>query len=211
MKKCVLSAVAGALAMLILLAVTGRSCDNGVQASERYEHIDYVAAITEEDCYLCGDRTDCEAALYWGEDNVGIVDLNTFELLRLEIVRGNDDGAAGYMSTCGMSDKEAGSYVHAFCWPDNAYGKVQLSGVRYCIDRSSVQGRLCQACLDPMNSLRYGDHPPAEYAVISFRDRTVRPLLDVYPWFSVGNYGIDCEFSEDGEIELLIHYIGPGT
>ena len=27
-----------------------------------------------------------------------------------------------------------------------------------------------------------------------------------YPWFSAGDYGVDCEFKDDGKIDLLIHY-----
>ena len=45
-----------------------------------------------------------------------------------------------------------------------------------------------------------------EYAIVSFADRTIRPLVSCYPWFSAGNFGIDCEFKENGAIDLLIHY-----
>ena len=44
------------------------------------------------------------------------------------------------------------------------------------------------------------------YAVISFEDRTIQPLLNAHPWFAAGNYGVDCEFKKNGEIDLLVHY-----
>lgn len=55
--------------------------------------------------------------------------LNTFEMMRLEINRYGDHGElleeqAGYMSSVGLSDKEADTYAHAYCFPDNAYATV---------------------------------------------------------------------------------------
>lgn len=214
MKKCILSAIAGALAMLIAITIAATIHANKAQTPEEYEHIDYVSTITPEECYVCGDVMDFAGLPYWGEDNVGIVNLNTFELLRLEINRYDDHGnlikeAAGYMSTGGLSNKETDTYVHAFTFPDNAYADVKLSGVQYAIDRDSIQSHLCQTCLDSINDLWFTDQPPAEFAIISFEDRTIQPLLNAHPWFAAGNYGIDCEFKEDGQIDLLIHYCPP--
>ena len=212
MKKYILSASAGALAMLILIIVAANVSTAKERVPEDYEHIDYISTITQEECYVCGDTKDFSGFLYWGEDNVGIVNLNSFELLRLEINRYDDQGnlieeLAGYMSSGGMSNEETESYVHAYCHPDNAYADVQISGVQYAIDRESVQTHLCQTCLDSINNLWFTDMPPAEYAIVSFENRTIQPLLNAHPWFSAGNYGIDCEFEEDGKIDLLIHYI----
>lgn len=78
--------------------------------------------------------------------------------------------------------------------------------MKYSIDRDLIQSKLCQTCLDSINSLWFIDQPPAEYAVISFEDRTLRPLLNAHPWFAAGNFGVDCEFKENGAIDLLIHY-----
>ena len=210
MKKCILSAIAGALTMLIIITIVVVIHGDEEKASEEYEHIDYVSAITQEECYVCGDTKDFSGFLYWGEDNEGIVNLNTFELLRLEINRYDDHGnlleePAGYMSSSSLIDEKAESYVHAYCHPDNAYADVQLSGVQYAIDRDSVQNHLCQTCLDSINDLWFTDMPPAKYAIVSFENRTIQPLLNAHPWFSAGNYGIDCEFKNNGNIDLLVH------
>jgi hypothetical protein len=34
-------------------------------------------------------------------------------------------------------------------------------------------------------------------------------MVDTCPWFSVGEFGVDCEYKENGDIDLLIHYIAP--
>ena len=212
MKKCILSAFAGALAVLIAIAVIATLRTNKEQMQEKYEHADYVSSITPGECYVCGNVDDFLASLHWGEDNVGIVNLNTFDLFCLEINRYDDHGdlitePAGVMFCGGLSDKKAQTYAHFLCFPDHAYAKVQLSGVQYSIDRCSVQQHLCQTCLDAINNLWFTDQPPAEYAIISFEDRTIRPLLHAYPWFSAGSDGIDCDFKDEGKIDLLVHYI----
>lgn len=215
MKKCILSAIAGALAMLVAIIIAARIGAAQEQTPKEYEHIDYVSNITQDKCFVCGDVSEFLGSLYWGEDNVGVVNLNTFELLHLEINRYDGLGnlveePAGYMSSNGLIDKETESYVHAYSHPDNAYADIHITGVKYAIDRDSVQNHLCQTCLDSINEMWFTDQPPAEYAIVSFEERTIRPLLNAYPWFSAGNYGIDCDFKDDGTIDLLIHYIKLG-
>lgn len=214
MKKCILSAIAGALAMLAAMIIAANVSTAKERVPEDYEHIDYISSITRDECYVCSDTRDFSGSLYWGEDNVGIVNLNTFELLRLEINRYDDHGnlleePADYMSGSSLIDEEAESYVHAYCHPDNAYAHVQLSGVQYAIDRESVQTHLCQTCLDSINDLWFTDMPPAEYAIVSFENRTIQPLLNAHQWFSAGNFGIDCAFKADGAVDLLVHYCPP--
>lgn len=209
MKKCILSALGGAAAMFLLLALIANI--RYEKAAEEYEHIDYVSTITEAECYVCGDGGDYTVSAYWGEDNVGLINLDNFDLLYLGINRYGDgkeliQEPAGVMLSCGIMDEEADTYAHAYVFPDNAYATLQITGVRYAIDRDLIQSRLCQICLDSINSLWFTTQPPAEYAIVSFEDRTIQPLLNAHPWFSAGNYGIDCEFKEKGAIDLLIHY-----
>ena len=210
MKKCIMSAIAGAAAMWVILIVVANAREIREQKAEMYEHINFVSIINQEDCFMCGSGSDFQTSAFWGEDNVAVVNLNSFEVLRLEINRYGDNGvlieeAAGYMQTSSLMDKENGSCVYAYTFPDNGYANVSLTGVQYAIDRDSVQNHLCQTCLDSINSLWFTDKPPAEYAIISFEDRTVRPLLNATKWFSAGNFGVDCEFKSEGKIDLLIH------
>ena len=211
MKKIILSALAGALVMLLTIfgiAAVAVSWEQ-VQEHRSYVHVDYVTELTQEDCFLCGNGSGHINSHYWGEDNVGIINLNTFELMRLEINRYDDHGqliekVAGYMQTGHLSGED--TYAHAYTHPDNGYSHVQITGVQYSIDRESIQGHLCQSCLNTINDLWFSEDAPAEYAAVSFAERTIRPLMKCYPWFSAGNYGIDCEFKDNGAIDLLIHY-----
>lgn len=196
----------------MLLLLFGIAAVKTAQDARAYIHIDYISEQSQEECFLCGTINDSIIASYWGEDNVGIINLNTFELLRLEINRYDNYGqliekAAGYMQSSGMSDD--GSYVHAWTYPDNGYASVQITGTQYSVERESVQSHLCQSCLDQINEMWFGETPPAEYAIVSFAERTIRPLVECYTWFSAGNYGIDCDFNSEGDIDLLIHYCPP--
>lgn len=197
------------LALFILLSACAADTSEEPHETKGYEHKDFVSDLAQENCYLCGNGSDPLTSLYWGEDNVGIINLNTFELLRIEINRYDDHGqlieeVAGYMQSSSLVGEDTNAYVMAF--PDNGYAHVQISGVQYEIDRKTVQKHLCQTCLDTINDMWFSGNAPAEYAIVSFAERTVQPLLASHPWFSAGDYGVDCEFKDDGKIDLLIHY-----
>ena len=214
MKKCILYAIAGAAAMLAILIVAANVSAIRKQNPKEYEHIDFVSTITQEDCFVCGTGSDFPASSYWGEDNVAIVNLNTFEVLRLEINRYGDHGElieeeAGYMQTSSLIDNENESYAHAYTFPDNGYANVNLTGVQYAIDRDAIQGHLCQSCLDSINELWFGEDPPAEYGILNFEDRMIRPLITCITGFGMGNFHVDCDFEDGGKIDLLIFYCPP--
>ena len=197
------------VAMLLLLSACGAENPTTAQKTQSYEHKDFISDLPQEDCYLCGNGSDPLTSLYWGEDNVGIINVNTFELLRIEINRYNDQGqlieeVAGYMQSSSLVGEDTNAHVMAF--PDNGYAHVQISGVRYEIDRKTVQKHLCQTCLDTINDMWFSGNAPAEYAIVSFAERTIQPLLASHPWFAASDYGVDCEFKDDGKIDLLIHY-----
>lgn len=68
--------------------------------------------IEQEDCRLCGE--DPELSAWWGQDNIGLVDLNTFDVLPVEINRYGRDGrlieaATGVMQTisCAVGGADA--------------------------------------------------------------------------------------------------------
>lgn len=216
MKKCILSAIGGALAMLIALIIIANISVARQQKQERepYEHVDFVSAATQEDCFLCGNSSEFPVSSHWGEDNVGIINLNTFDVLRVEINRYGDHGelieeAAGYMQTSSLIDNENKSYAHAYTFPDNAYANIDLTGVQYAIDRDSLQGHLCQSCIDSINEMWFDKDTTAEYGILSFADRTIRPLVTCTTGFGMGNFHVDCDFEDDREIDLLIFYCPP--
>ena len=192
--------------MVLLTACSGPGATETEPTA--YEHIPYVSTITAEECFICGDT---QSSLHWGEENVGILNLNTFEILRIEINRYESgvlmETPAGVLQTNGMTCGE--SNVHATTDPDRGYSHVQIQGELQAIDPKAIQSHLCQACLDEINDMHFGDYPPKEYAIVNFTGKTIRPLIQHTTFFGAGNYGIDCEFKENGNIDLLIFYCPP--
>ena len=201
------------LILVFLLLLT--ACSNGEQPSiskKEYEHIPYVSDLSQEECFVCGENPNHPTSSYWGEDNVGILNLNTFEVLYIEINRYDDNGqlieeTAGYMQMHSMSNGE--SYVHSSDNPDRGLSNIQIQGDRKPVDAKAIQSFLCQTCLDKINDMYFGDNPPEEYAVVNFSDKSIRPLIKNTTWFTFGNFDVDCDFEEDGDIDLLIHYCPP--
>lgn len=207
MKKCILSAIAGAAAMFLTI-LTLAYIHNSRKPAE-YEHADFVSAIDQKDCFLCGTHSDPQATAHWGEDNIAILDLNTFKLHRLEINRYGDDGKpvttkAGYMQT-GIMETENG-WLNSMTFPDYGYASVQIPNVAYSINRESIENHLCQSCLDAINDMWFSSDPPAEFAVVHLTTGDFRPLIQNSIGFQMGDFFVHCEFKENGDIRLLIAY-----
>ena len=118
------------LAFIVLLSACAADTSEEPLETQDYEHKDFVSDLAQENCYLCGNGSDPITSSYWGEDNVGIINLNTFELLRIEINRYDDHGqlieeVAGYMQSSNLVGEDTNAYVMAF--PDNGYAHVGSS------------------------------------------------------------------------------------
>lgn len=192
--------------MMLLTACTAP--DTSEPVSSEYIHMPYSSTITAAECFICRDEQRCP---YWGEDNVGILNLSTFELLYIEINRYESGELittpAGVLQTNGITCGE--STVHAATDPDRGYSHLQIKGELQPIDTAAIQSHLCQSCLDKINGMYFGDYPPMEYAIVNFTDRTIRPLVQNTTFFGSGNYAADCEYKADGNIDLLVFYCPP--
>ena len=199
------------IALMVLLTACSTSPASNTEPTE-YVHTPYVSTVTTDECFVCGEQEGSLAKLYWGQDNLGILNLNTFEFMRLEINRYDDAGnlieePAGIMQQ--QSIRSGESYAHASVNPDRGYADIQIQGKQQPIDAAAIQSHLCQACLDAINDIYFGDYPPEEYAIINFSDKTIRPLIRNTTFFSSANYCVDCVFKDNGNIDLLIFYCPP--
>ena len=60
-----------------------REAGNGTISAETV----YSSDIPPEDCYLCGGGIENLIPSYWGQNNVALISLNTFEIKPIEINR----------------------------------------------------------------------------------------------------------------------------
>ena len=172
----------------------------------------YASRISKEDCFLCSDHGGTAYAEYWGQDNVGVVHLNTFEILPIRINQYDDAGEivrkeSGTMESLGLYHND--TYVNSMTNPDRGYSNVKISGVKYKTDRKSIQMHLCDTCIEALNQLNWNNDTPPEFAILNFKERAIRPLEQTLTWFFSGNFGINCEYKDNGDIDILIAYLPP--
>ena len=142
---------------------------------------------------------------------MGIVNLNTFGVLPICINTYSVDGqqieeAQGVFIHSGMALGDG--TVHAWTDPDRGSSHVDVP-VYGAIDPAAIGSFLCQTCLDSFGETLSIRETPAEIALVNFSTRELRPLVDTCTWFTVGDFAVDCDFQESGEIDLLIYYAPP--
>ena len=193
----------------ILLSACGQE-RSGIDPAD-YEHPAYTSSIDKAECYLCGERTDCTLSAYWGQENVGLLDLNTFEVLSLPINTYGPDGQhikkpqGAAMFTCaGLGE----IHVTAFTDPDRGSSRVDIPE-RGEIDPEAIGSHLCQDCLDTFGAQFFVRDEPSEIAVVDFATRDLRPLVASCLGFGFDVFSVDCDYETDGSINLLVYYSPP--
>lgn len=208
-KNRTLFAVVLVLVAFISGLIVGSMDWNAVSRSG-YVHVNFESATTEEACFLCGEHKGTIGPSMWKPNNIGILNLNTFDILYVEINRYDDKGdlvttPAGVFAIDGMTS--GNGRVNSNLNYDNGYATIFISGVEYSIDAAVAESKLCQECLDSMNVKIQHGGTPAEYAVVNYEDRTIHPLVTSTVSFGSGDYLIDCQFKGNGEIRLLAAFL----
>lgn len=212
MKKCFMSGIIGAFCMLFLIlgyAAFQNSALKSKNTEQDQVRVNFVSSIDKQDCFVCGEHTDPLTAHYWNEDNIGILNLNTFEMMYIEINRYDDNGELIREPTeVLVSDrlKCEDSWLHSMTDPDRGYSHIDISNITREIDAENLQSRLCQDCLDQINSDCFFDCQPAEYAVISFAEKRIRAASESLRWYSLGVYNVHTEVEGDTVHLLVNHY-----
>ncbi len=78
--------LAFAVLMLMMLFLAGYGADPG-DITDRSEKVDYHSDTSAEDCFLCGGGIENIVPSHWGQNNVALISLNTFEIKPIEINR----------------------------------------------------------------------------------------------------------------------------
>ena len=210
MKKSICHLLICTLVLCTLCACSQASEDkqNG-QQSKRYE---FTSQIEKESCYLCSENAESSLAEFGRHANVGIVNVNTFEVMELEINRYDWDGnqimeATGAMHMCGstLGDIRVSGMVN----PDGSYSSVNFNPEGETIDEEKLGLFLCQDCLDEFASSCYGSENIPPIAVVSFEHRYLAALNERTPWFSRKDYLVTVNYDEDGSIGVVAIYNPP--
>lgn len=165
-----------------------------------------VSTVSKAHCFLCGDGANDLSA--WGQNNIGIISLNTFEVMPIEINRYDTHGAlieqhAGYVQNGGFEASQNGFSADAMVNPDSGYVIAQISlRADGELDPNQAAARLCQPCLDNLLSEIHGDG--SGVGVLNFATKEIHPLETCCLGFALGDYYIDCNWRPETPHDVRI-------
>ena len=205
-----------ALLLPLVLVLTGCGMKQSANSSDAAvsAKLAYSSDTSPEDCYLCGGGIESLIPSYWGQHNIALISLNTFEIKPLEINRYNRDGQrleeyAGTVSFGGGGSKDGGFSASLMQDYDRGYaaGSVDFYNDKV-LDVSKAAGFLCEDCLNeilPSQSDRcFG------VGAVNLATKEVRIFEEHLSGFALGDFYIDCDLqNQDGDthrMDILIFY-----
>ena len=196
------------LLLCALLALSG--CSNTkasntnsqpVHAAEKKEETVYTSQIKKEECALCNKGGKTLLPIYAGQNNLGIICINTFDMSPVTINRYDDYGnlleeSAGYSSTTTNSFGEGEITTSVSANPDRGYAHAHVGFTKDdCVDQESVENLLCQDCLTAIMEEAWDE--PYGVGVINFETLEVRLFEESIAAFTFGDYYIDIDRREN--------------
>lgn len=166
-----------------------------------------VECVSTADCVLC-KRAGMWA---WGQNNVGLISLNSFDMVPIEINRYDSGGGlieenTGTFQIRHIQGGEEGFSASVIEEPDFGYATLTVTlGEDGAMDRGKAAAFLCENCLEDIA-------PEGEetlgLGVIDFATGKVEAFNRKIRGFGAGDFRIHCDWPEEGEkVELLIFYV----
>ena len=206
MKKFLTSLLA-----LLMIALSG--CGLKQDGSAFQENV-YFSSTSAADCYLCGGGIESLIPEYWGQNNVALISLNTFDIKPIEINR-YDNGHlieeyAGVISFGGGGSVNGGFSAHLMLEYDRGYATGSLNfRDDEILDAGKAASFLCSDCLNGIIPKETGQC--FGVGAIDLATKEVRLFEEKITAFTFGDYYITCDGrnrdgSEWREIDLLVFY-----
>lgn len=164
----------------------------------------YISDITSEDCYLCGEPQQSLLPYYKGQTNLGIISMNTFQVVPISINRYDDYGrlikeSAGSMSMTYTSTGEGGFRAYVSPDTDRGYANVTIYfNDDQALDMEKAASFLCADCLNAIMNDCWDD----EYygvGLINFSTNEIRLLEKNVLSFMEDDFYVSCDLKEHGE------------
>jgi len=175
-----------------------------------YDHVQFISSIEKTSCHLCGDRTDTPLSDYLGQCNLGIIDLNTFDAESAPVFEYTPSSDVPLMEPAGTIQFKSATFENAgmtmMINSDRGYADISIDNAVSKIEPDKISGFLCQTCLDTFSEQYFADDAPVSLAVVDFSNCVISPLITSRPTFFLGDYLIDCDFQDEGKIDLLVVY-----
>lgn len=210
------------VAFICLCAVgchdSGGDQDMQMEAISETEEEPYISDTASEKCYLCGTPEQSLLPFYEGQTNLGIISLNTFEFVPIEINRYDDYGnlieePAGFSSTSMRNTGENGFTAYVTPNHDRGYANATIyfeNDKELNIDKAD--DFLCTECLNQTLEECWDDDPFG-MGVINFETEEIRLLERNITAFTFDDFYVSCDLrtsdDSDGDshqMDLLIFY-----
>ena len=202
--------------LLLMLILLGCKAGQGADSSGAAVSVktSYLSNTSTEDCYLCGGGIENLIPSYWGQNNIALISLNTFEIKPLEINRyDRADGRlieeyAGTVSFA-VGSNDGGFSASLLQDSDRGYATGSLDFYSdEILDVSEAANFLCADCLNeilPSQADRYFG-----VGAINLATGEVRVFEEHLSGFALGDFYIDCDLQDqDGakhRMDVLIFY-----
>lgn len=181
-------------ATVILLGLCLTGCA-GEEKSRGPEPGKVLSRVAQEACLLCGDGG---AELFpWGQDNIGIFSLNTFNVTPIDINRYGQDGkpvksASGTLRTYTGEEQETGCSTSLTVDTDRGMAIIDCAlGKDEILDAKRAADVLCQSCLD-----RALSEDGTGVGIVDLATGEFRPLERAALGFGLGNYYVHCDWDD---------------
>ena len=206
MKKFLTSLLA-----LLMIALSG--CGLKQDGSAFQENV-YFSSTSAADCYLCGGGIESLIPEYWGQNNVALISLNTFDIKPIEINR-YDNGHlieeyAGVISFGGGGSVNGGFSAHLMLEYDRGYATGSLNfRDDEILDAGKAASFLCSDCLNGIIPKETGQC--FGVGAIDLATKEVRLFEESLGGFGLGDFYIDCNLKEPRtgaphQMDVLIFY-----
>lgn len=201
------------LALLLLLVLSGCGPEQHTASSEA---VLYHSDTAKEDCYLCGGKIETLEPFYWGQENITLISLNTFEVVPIEINRYDRlnrqmiEEYAGVVSFGGGKSENGGFSADMMLDCDRGYATGSLRFYEdETLDTDKAASFLCSDCLNKI--LPQDLDQCVGVGVIHLATKEVRVFEESAAGFGLGDFYVDCNFMEGPGrnsrwLDLLIFY-----
>ncbi len=224
--KTIVLIISGVLILFIVLFIAHvspeevvppeQTLQEQIEATET-EKPQYHSDTTPDDCKLCGKGSGTILPAYRGQNNIGIISLNTFTISYVEINPYDDNGEPMKKPRKGsashlLSSGEDGysSFVSENQWRGYADGSVYFRQDEF-LNMEKAATFLCSDCLNNIMDQCWSDEPYG-VGIIDFRTGEIRLLEEIVTAFMFNDYYITCDLREPREddssveMDLLIFY-----
>lgn len=205
-----------AIALVVLaLCILGYGVFRNASAGTASEKIVYRSEVLAEDCCLCGNGIiEDMIPFYWGQNNIALISLNTFEIKPIEINRYDIDGkmieeAIGAVSFGGGASKDGGFSATVLLDYDRGYatGSMEFHDDKT-LDIDKAVTFLCAECLNEI--LPQDIEQCFGVGVISLATKEIHIFEQCVTGFGLGDFYIDCDLKEPSrgscQMSLFIVY-----